>query len=69
VTFNRQWSDIYPHAIFLVISVLIFLTVSTADYEEGVKADAYYCEMIDIWVKTNGENGWPNYDSDKGDRC
>lgn len=35
--------------------------VSTMDYQDEVKQQSYYCEMVELYKSSDGENGWPDY--------
>lgn len=35
--------------------------VSTMDYQDEVKQQSRYCEMVELFESSNGENGWPDY--------
>ena len=51
-------------------AVILFITVlgilGNADMEEEISQRDFYCENVDIWIASNGENGHPNY---KGIDC
>jgi len=52
----------------LVVTLLtIWGLAGTADYEEAVRQQQQYCDMLGIWEKTGGEYGWPPYKGD--DQC
>lgn len=49
---------------------LIFFGISASmlggEIEYMEKQDEFYCEMVQIFIDSKGENGWPNY---KGIDC
>lgn len=50
--------------------LLIFVGMSSmllgSEIEHMEKEDEFYCEMVQIFEDSKGENGWPNY---KGRDC
>jgi len=36
------------------------------DMEDAIAEQAHYCDMVQLYKASNGENGWPNY---KGVDC
>jgi len=49
--------------------VLFALAIAgTSDYAEEVRADRFYCEMVEIHQASGGEHGWPDFDN-KWDEC
>lgn len=48
--------------IILVILLLLALgIVGRGDYEEALLIEQEYCEMVDLWGKTNGRDGHPDW--------
>jgi len=51
----------------LVAACLAGLYVTVPDQSEAERQAEQYCEMVEIWDRTNGDAGWPPY---KGrERC
>lgn len=48
----------------LGIAVIIYLlaVVGQDDYEEAKVSHEHHCEMVQLWEKSDGEVGHPNYD-------
>ena len=34
------------------------------DYQEAVRQENQYCEMVKLWKQTNGQAGWPAYNGE-----
>lgn len=49
--------------LFRIIGLcILFVTIANLMTEEDVDADWYfYCEMHQLWIETDGESGWPDY--------
>lgn len=48
--------------IVMILMVLIFLGVSSTFDKEDEKLELRnYCEMVDLFKSSDGENGWPDY--------
>lgn len=39
--------------------------VGQADYEEEQRQAEQYCEMVKLWKRTGGRDGWPAYDGEE----
>lgn len=50
--------------IVTTIIILVFSAVGELDYEEAQYQQHEYCEMVNLWHRTNGESGWPEYRDD-----
>lgn len=44
-----------------ILIVVIIVIASTMDYQDEVKQQLHYCEMVKLYKSSNGENGWPDY--------
>lgn len=43
-------------------ALLLFLSVAGAeDVREAERQVTEYCEMVELWKSSGGENGWPAY--------
>lgn len=47
---------------FCVIFLVALGVVGQSDYNEAVQQGKHYCEMVELWNNSDGENGHPNYD-------
>jgi len=46
--------------------LLAFLAVAGAeDVREQERQTTEYCEMVELWKSSGGENGWPAYKSEE----
>lgn len=48
----------------IMAGILFFLALGImgqADYEEEVLEHDIYCEFVELWEQTNGENGHPDF--------
>ena len=48
----------------IILVILLLLTmgiVGRGDYEEALLVEQEYCEMVDLWGKTNGRDGHPDW--------
>ena len=48
----------------IVLVILLLLTtgiVGRGDYEDALMVEQEYCEMVDLWGKTNGRDGHPDW--------
>ena len=54
--------------LFALIAVLLIgLGIAgRGDMEDAISEQAHYCDMVQLYKASNGENGWPNY---KGVDC
>jgi len=51
-------------ALGLIAVILIFTAFGIAgqgDYEDAIVVEQEYCEMVDLWGKTNGRDGHPDW--------
>lgn len=46
-----------------IIAVLLILIgfAGSADMQDQIDNELFYCEMVQIYIDSNGENGWPNF--------
>jgi hypothetical protein len=52
--------------IILVIFVLVLMGIAgNMDVQEEERQRAEYCEMVKLWKQTNGQAGWPAYNSER----
>jgi len=64
-------SDIHKIFIFLFLALLSLGIVGNADNQEALRHHSEYCEMTKLYRDTEGDLGWPDYDSNincKGDQ-
>jgi hypothetical protein len=47
--------------ILIVVIVVLALLLASALDTIGDQHQQQYCEMVDLWDRTNGELGWPAY--------
>jgi len=54
-----------------VVSLFIFAAcaVSTIDYDDENRQQQLYCDMYRIFLESNGEYGWPDYNSNAAEIC
>jgi len=48
----------------VILMVLVFLAlgiVGRGDYDDAVAQQDIYCEFVDLWGKTNGRDGHPDF--------
>lgn len=49
-----------------IIGIVIAMgIVGHSDFEEAARQEAEYCEMVKLWKQTNGQAGWPAYNSER----
>jgi hypothetical protein len=53
----------------VVTSLLLVLAVMTGDFEDSKQRVENYCEMHRLYLKSNGENGWPDYNGNYSEVC
>lgn len=54
----------YQVILGLIGLVIAMGIVGQADLEEAERQQAEYCEMVNLWKQTNGEQGWPAYNGE-----
>lgn len=61
---SKHFSDenIYAAAIIVVILIMIGFAGS-ADMQDHINDEEFYCDMVQLYIDSDGENGWPNYKS------
>jgi hypothetical protein len=59
---SKHFSDenIYAAAIIVVILIMIGFAGS-ADMQDHINDEEFYCDMVQLYIDSDGENGWPNY--------
>tara|TARA_R110000868_G_scaffold132430_1_gene343500 strand:- start:65 stop:268 length:204 start_codon:yes stop_codon:yes gene_type:complete len=56
--------------IFVVsLFVLVACAVSAIDYDDENRQQQLYCDMYKIFLESNGEYGWPDYNSNAAEIC
>jgi len=45
---------------------LVALYITAPEQSEAERQVEEYCEMVEIWDKTNGDAGWPPYKGREG---
>jgi len=56
--------------IFVVsLFILAACAVSTFDYDDEEQQRQLYCNMYAIFQESNGEYGWPDYNSNAAEIC
>jgi hypothetical protein len=51
------------------VLVFIFIAIGDGEYEEAIAAQKNYCEMVSLYVQSNGESGWPDYEGTYEEHC
>ena len=51
-----------------VITMLIALVIYSAG-EPSISETNQYCEMVSIYIDSDGENGWPDYNKNYAEVC
>jgi hypothetical protein len=55
-------------ALAVVVALIsIWAVAGLGDYEEAVRHQQQYCEMVEIYHESGGEYGWPPYQGE--DQC
>jgi len=56
--------------IFVVtLFILAACAVSAIDYDDENRQQQLYCDMYKIFLESNGEYGWPDYNSNAAEIC
>jgi hypothetical protein len=50
----------------IAVILILFGFAGSADMEDRINDELFYCEMVQIFEDSKGENGWPNF---KGIDC
>lgn len=45
----------------LVLAIVAAVVTGQGSYNEAINQAATYCEMVELWVESGGEYGWPAY--------
>lgn len=54
--------------LILLILTLLGLLVSTTPPEEELEQERY-CEMVELFVASKGDKGWPDYEGTYAESC
>lgn len=54
---------------FLFGIVLILLALLSHQNKQVISEHENYCEMVELFKSSNGENGWPDYKDIYGNEC
>ena len=49
-------------AVGAIFFIVVIGVVGESDYQDEVRQEQVYCEMVNKYNMTNGEQGWPDYD-------
>ena len=49
------------YAVIFLLVVIAFGIVGQGDYEDAVAQEDIYCDFVDLWEKTNGRDGHPDW--------
>ncbi|QQM14088.1 hypothetical protein pVco14_038 [Vibrio phage pVco-14] len=55
--------------LILVCTSLILMAVGQMEKQDEAMALEHYCQMVEIFQQTDGENGWPDYDNIYESQC
>jgi hypothetical protein len=59
-----------PDVIIILLVLAVVITILTAAWlsagREEAPPPAHYCEMTQLYVETNGEFGWPDFNNSAG---
>lgn len=56
--------------VLVVLLIIISLALMTLDtYNDIIIEQAQYCELVQLWEDTNGENSHPDYKKVAADWC
>lgn len=61
--------DNFGKVLFAILIIMIFATVLFEDCKEQQINQKQYCELVDLWLTTNGENGHPDYKKVAAEWC
>jgi hypothetical protein len=51
-----------------VLSLILGL-VGNADYEDALDEEALYCQQTQLFQRTGGQSGWPDYKDIREEAC
>lgn len=60
--------SLYPILLVLAVILLVGL-VGALDKERLDVEQRQYCEMHELWIKSGGELGWPDYNKNYAEVC
>lgn len=46
-----------------------FFAIAAGTYEEQMQQAREYCEMVELYKSSGGENGWPDYNGNFEEVC
>ena len=49
------------YAVIFLLVVIAFGIAGQGDYEEAVSQQDIYCEFVELWERTNGRDGHPDW--------
>jgi hypothetical protein len=49
----------------LLLLIALFGLAGRGDFEEEQRQLDQYCDMVELFKKTNGQAGWPAYDGEE----
>lgn len=52
-----------------VFSVVILITCLSSATNDHQRETEYYCEMVESYKQSDGENGWPDYKEQYDELC
>lgn len=58
-----------PIVWLLILLVLGLNYVGKMDFEDALRQQTTYCQMVSKYKETNGEFGWPDYQGTYDQRC
>lgn len=67
-TSGNQTLKTIAMALFALGVVMVLADDNTVEKQARVDAN-YYCEMVYLFITSNGENGFPDYKSQYGKNC
>lgn len=70
--YGRRSGDKHPNRVLIIAMVLIvcMLMMFSMETERDYEAElAHYCEMVEIFKRSDGEYGWPDYDEKYDSQC
>jgi len=54
-------------AIMVILSVVVLMMFFGV--EDRPMTDSNYCEMVEMHIESQGENGWPDYKGSYSEAC
>lgn len=56
-----------PTLVLLLTATLAALACTGPDEEEV--EERQYCELVSLWIATQGKHGWPDYNGNYNESC